>query len=109
MDHQELLAELQKDPEYVQAEKALRFKIRLGNAVLYARMAKGWSQTELARQVQTRQANISNIESCLANPTLDLIRRICDVLGIELTFTGSTSIIDPSSDQLQTVGHGPQE
>jgi ribosome-binding protein aMBF1 (putative translation factor) len=61
--------------------------------VLYARMAKGWSQSELARRVETKQANISRIEASLANPTFDLIRRLCDVLEIEVTFSGP-SILD---------------
>ena len=86
MNLNELHNELKKDPAFVQAEKKMRFRIDLANAVLYARLSKGWSQTELARRVQTRQANISKIETYQANPTLDLIRRICDVLDIDLEF-----------------------
>lgn len=88
MKFQDLMTELRKDPEFIQAEKDLRFNIRLANAVLYARMAKGWSQSELARQVHTRQANISRIEASLANPTLDLIHRLCDALDLDLIFSG---------------------
>jgi ribosome-binding protein aMBF1 (putative translation factor) len=87
MNHEDLINELRKNPEYVQAEHKLRFQIELANAVLYARTDKGWSQTELARRVQTRQANISHIESAIANPTLDLIRRLCDALDLNLTFS----------------------
>lgn len=93
MNLQDLQAELRQDPEYVQAENNLRFNFRLSKAVLYARMAKGWSQTELARRVNTKQANISRIEASIANPTLDLIRRLCDVLDIDLNFTGPTVVV----------------
>lgn len=87
MDLKDLIQELNQNPAYRQAEYNLRFNLRLGNAVLYARIERGWSQSELARRVQTRQANISRIESAIANPTLDLIRRLCDVLDLDLNFS----------------------
>jgi transcriptional regulator with XRE-family HTH domain len=77
---------LEQNPEYVAAEKDLRFRFRLANAVLMARIEKGWSQADLAQAVGTKQANISQIEGGLANPTLDFIRRLCDVLGLEMNF-----------------------
>ena len=88
MKFQDLMTELRQDPEFIQAEKDLRFNIRLANAVLYARLTKGWSQSELARQVHTRQANISRIEAAISNPTLDLIQRLCDALDLDLNFSG---------------------
>ena len=93
MNYKDYFAKFEKNFEYIKAKKDLRFKSRLARAVVYARMAKGWSQSELARLVETKQANISHIESSLANPTLDLIRRLCDVLDIELEF--SNPIIIP--------------
>lgn len=75
---------LSQNPEYVEAEKGLRIRFAFANAVLSERIKKGWSQAELAEAVGTKQANISRIEAGLANPTLDLIQRLCETLDLEL-------------------------
>ncbi len=75
---------LAQNPEYVEVEKKLRTRFQLGNAVLRERIKRGWSQAELAEAVGTKQANISRMEAGLANPTLDLIQRICEVFELEL-------------------------
>jgi transcriptional regulator with XRE-family HTH domain len=54
--------------------------------VLRARLEKGWTQTELARRVGTKQANISRIEAGLANPTLELVQKVCKALEIQPEF-----------------------
>lgn len=82
----ELDQHLRQDPEYVKAEKELKPFLDLSHAVIHARIEKGWSQSELARRVGTKQANISRIESALGNPTLDLIRRLSDVLEFKIDF-----------------------
>ena len=73
-------------PSIQKATEELKYQFAFGNAVLEARLKKGWSQTELARQAGTKQANISRIEAGLGNPTLDLIKKICDTLDLELIF-----------------------
>ena len=90
MNLQELTAHLRKDPAFVESEQKLRFHMDMSSAILSARLAKGWSQRELAERVGTRQANISRIECGVANPTLDLISRILRVLEISVTFAGPT-------------------
>ncbi len=86
MDFNTYQNKLSEDRDYQQAAKELRLFFEFGNAVLRARIKKGWSQTELARQVGTKQANISRIEAAIANPTLDLINRLSAVLGIPVIF-----------------------
>ncbi len=85
MKYEDFLAEIEQDPEYIQAKNALRLNFALGDAVIHARYQRGWSQSELARLVGTKQANISRIESGLANPTLQLIKKIIDVLELDAT------------------------
>jgi transcriptional regulator with XRE-family HTH domain len=75
---------LQENPEYVQAMDDLKLHFELANAVLRARLQKGWSQTELARAVGTKQANISRIEAGLANPTMTLLRKLSQALDLEI-------------------------
>jgi len=84
MNLTELYANLRQDPAYVEAEENLRFTLDIANSILSARLAKGWSQRELAERVGTRQANISRIECGVANPTLDLISRILRAHGWQL-------------------------
>ena len=82
----ELDRKLQENPEFAQAMDDLMLHFELANAVLRARLQKGWSQTELAQRVGTKQANISRIESGLANPTWNLIQKILLVLDLEINF-----------------------
>lgn len=86
MNYQDYLSQIEKDPEYIKAKEALRLHFALGDAVLHARIRRGWTQTELARRVGTKQANISRIEAAIGNPTLELIKKISDVLEMDVYF-----------------------
>jgi transcriptional regulator with XRE-family HTH domain len=86
MKYSDYKKQLEQNPEYREAQAELQLAFDLGDAVLQARLKKGWTQTELARQVGTRQANISRIEAGLANPTLELIRKICKALDLNPKF-----------------------
>ena len=85
MRHEDVLQRLRQDPDYVAAEEELRPLLDIANAVLRLRLAKGWSQSELARRVGTQQANISKLENGLANPTVDFLRRVAEALETDLT------------------------
>ncbi len=85
MRHEDLLKELRQDPEYIAAEAELRPILDIADAVLRLRLAKGWSQAELARRVGTKQANISKLENGLANPTVDFLRRVAKALETDFS------------------------
>jgi len=85
MKFEDFLNELRQDPDYVAAEEERRPFWEIANAVLRLRLAKGWSQSELARRAGTKQANISKLENGLANPTVDFLRRVAQALETELT------------------------
>jgi len=78
--------DLEGEAEFRQAQQELKLHFALGDAILHARLAKGWSQSELARRAGTKQANISRIEAGLGNPTLSLIQRLCEILELEMNF-----------------------
>ena len=84
MKLQEFSRYLEEDPEYLKAAEELHLQLLLADAVLKGRLHKGWSQTQLAEAVGTKQANISRIEAGLANPTLSLIRKILQALDLDL-------------------------
>lgn len=75
---------LHQDPEYIAAKHELKPFLDLADNVLYLRLEKDWSQSELARRVGTRQANISRIESGLANPTVKFLQRLAQAFGVEV-------------------------
>jgi transcriptional regulator with XRE-family HTH domain len=82
--HSEYVQKQRQDPEYVDAEKELGPILDLADDILALRLAKGWSQADLAEKVGTRQANISRIENGLANPTLKFLHKLARALDAEL-------------------------
>jgi transcriptional regulator with XRE-family HTH domain len=84
MNFKEYRKKLQQDPEYIAAEKELKPLLDLADRVLDLRLEKGWSQAELAQRVGTKQANISRIESGLANPTVKFLQKLAQAFGVEL-------------------------
>jgi transcriptional regulator with XRE-family HTH domain len=84
MTLKELDGMLAQDPEYLAAERELRADLDLADDVITLRVEAGWSQAELAAHVGTNQANISRLESALANPTLRFLKKVADALGAEL-------------------------
>ena len=101
---------LQEKPDYIQAMDELALHFELANAVLRARLRKGWTQTDLAKAVGTKQANISKIEAGLANPTLALVRKITRVLELDVWFLPKqpaqalqySTVVSSTSDQSGT-------
>ena len=83
----ELQKRLNQDPDYLQAEQEYHFQFELANAILKGRIDKGWSQSELARRVGTKQANISRIENGLSNPTLNFLIKLTRVLDLKLVLS----------------------
>ena len=53
--------------------------------LIEARLAKGISQAELARQIGTQRSNICRIESGAQNLTLDMVLKIASALGKDMT------------------------
>jgi ribosome-binding protein aMBF1 (putative translation factor) len=74
----------QQNPEYIEASKELKLHFELANAILRARLKKGWSLSELAEAIGTKQANISRIEAGLANPTLTMVQKLLTVLELKI-------------------------
>lgn len=73
-------------PEVREAYVAARLRYELGNAVRERREELGWSQTELARRTGTmRQPAIARFEAGGTVPTLPLLERLAEALGLQLT------------------------
>lgn len=72
-----------------------RLRLELAQAVHDLRERRGMTQTDLARQVGTRQPNISRLERGEAGglPSLDLLHRVAHALGGRL----DVRIVRPAS------------
>ena len=114
MKLQEFRRQLEENPEYLKAAEELHLQLLLADAVLKGRLSKGWSQTQLAEAVGTKQANISRIEAGLANPTLSLIHKILQALDLDLKIQPAalkpeyTSNSVPNTDGAIQVNNWPQ-
>jgi len=72
-------------PEYQAVVQDMQALFDLADQMLALRLARGWSQAELARRVGTRQANISRLEAGLGNPTLNLLKRLAKAFDVQLS------------------------
>ena len=93
------LKELDNDQDYQAASKKLEPILNLADEILELRLEKGWSQSELAHQAKTKQANISRIEAGLGNPTLKFVQKIAKALDCDLTI--GLKETQPPEDSLQ--------
>ncbi len=83
MKSKEFFQSFEHDPDYLREKKGLQLRLDLANQILDLRMKRGYSQKKLAELAGTKQANISRLESGLANPTLNLLERIAAALEVE--------------------------
>lgn len=81
---------LDRDEGFRQVWEANRGKRELGMLVLEKRLDLGLSQRELARRIGTSQNRIYLIENGEANPTLDTLQRLAEVLGLALEIRPGT-------------------
>lgn len=77
--------QLHHDPDYLAAEEELRPLLDLADMVLAQRLARGWSQADLAERVGTKQANISRLESGLANPSVRFLQKLAAAFDARLS------------------------
>ena len=81
MDYKEYFRKLENDTKYQETEQNFKLILDLADEILRLRMEKGWSQTELARRAETKQANISRLESGLSNPSVKFFAESSEGLG----------------------------
>ena len=64
----------------------INHKLRIGKRIAELRKERGLSQNKLAQLTGIDSSNIGKIELGKYNPSLDILSRIGDVLGVEIDF-----------------------
>ena len=78
--HRKLLA----NPKVKKAYDDLQPEFAIARSIIEARIKNNISQEELARKMGTGQAVISRLEGANASPSLSLIKRLANALGLKV-------------------------
>lgn len=73
-----------RNPKFKKAWEESEPEYLLAKQLIEKRLQKKISQRKLARKLKTSQAVISRIETMRANPSLQLLKRIAEVLDTKL-------------------------
>lgn len=84
MELKDYRQQLMQNPKIADAQRRLQPKLDLGRQILDLRLARGWTQKDLAERAGTKQANISKLENGLLNPSVDMLQRVANALGADL-------------------------
>ena len=83
-EFRELLNEQLKDPEFKKEWDDIQPEMDVIRAMIDARLSQNLTQKELAERTGINQAEISRLENGTRNPSLRLLKRLADGLGMEL-------------------------
>ncbi len=84
MNWKEHKKQLMKDPEFRKEYEALEPAYQLAAALIRLRLAKGLTQEELARVLNTKQTSIARLESGSLLPSLSMVKKVADALDAEV-------------------------
>ncbi len=76
-----------KNPVTKSAYDALGPEYEIVKTIIEERIKRGWSQTELAEAIGSRQPVISRLERGDSNPSLQTLGRIAKALNLSLKVT----------------------
>lgn len=84
MNWKEHKKRLLKDPEFRKEYDALEPEYKLAIALIRLRLAKGLTQEELARLLNTKQESIARLESGSSLPSLSTVKKVANALDAEV-------------------------
>ena len=76
--------EMMNDPDFKKEYEAIQPELDIIRALLDARTSLNLTQKELAERTGIDQADISKIENGTRNPSLNLLKRLADGMGMKL-------------------------
>ena len=83
-DLQDLTNELMQDDDFRREYEALQPEMDIKRAILDARIKSGLTQMELSEKSGIAQADISRLENGTRNPSLAMVKRLAEGLGMRL-------------------------
>ncbi len=83
-DFDKMLEKELKNPEFKEEYDALEPEYTVIQALIDARKSKNMTQKQLADQTGIDQADISKLERGLSNPTLNMLKRLANGLGMNI-------------------------
>ena len=81
---QELKNEQMQNPEFVKEYEAIQPEMDVIRAIVEARTSQNMTQKELSKRTGINQADISKLENGTGNPTINLLKRLADGMGMML-------------------------
>lgn len=84
MNWKEHKKRLLKDPEFRAEYGDLEPEYKLASALIRLRLAKGLTQEQLARLLNTKQESIARLESGGSLPSLSTVKKVANALDAEL-------------------------
>ena len=73
-----------KDPEFVKEYEAIQPEMDVIRAIVNARTSQNLTQNELAKRTGINQADISKLENGTRNPSINLLKRLAEGMGMSL-------------------------
>ena len=70
------------------------YKVKIGKLIQEARLGRGLTQTELAKELGTSQSAVNRIEKGGQNISLEMIARISEVLSSDIVMLNKTGKIN---------------
>ena len=80
----EFLQEQLKDPKFAKQWEDYQPELDVIRAMINARTSQNITQKELSKRTGIDQADISKIENGSRNPTLSMLKRLANGLGMDL-------------------------
>ena len=80
----DMLNEQLQDPEFRKEYEAIQPELDVIRAIVDARISQNLTQKELSERSGINQADISKIENGTRNPSLNLLKRLADGMGMTL-------------------------
>ncbi len=79
-----MLSEQLKDDEFRREYEAIQPELDVIRAIVDARTSQNLTQKELAERTGINQADISKLENGTRNPSVNLLKRLADGMGMAL-------------------------
>jgi len=76
-----------QDPEFAKAYEEIQPEMSVIRAMIEARMSQNMTQKELSERTGIAQTEISKLENGTRNPSIKLLQRLADGMGMVLNVT----------------------